>query len=197
MPQRDVVELHQRALEQARPVVAAVGDDQWGNPTPCTEWTVRDLLQHLTSECLWVPEILAGRTVDEVGDRFEGDVLEDDPRGAFDAASAEVLAAMARLDDTSKTVHLSFGDVPAEVYVWQLFTDALVHAWDLARGTGQDHTLDPGLCEAALEVNRPMVTADVRAAGIIGPEIAVPDDAGVCDQLLGFLGRDPAWNGAG
>ncbi|MDX1658361.1 MAG: TIGR03086 family metal-binding protein [Nitriliruptorales bacterium] len=190
----DVTELHRRALLQTREVVAAIPDDRWSAPTPCSEWDVRDVVGHLTTECLWVPEILAGKTIEEVGDRFEGDMLGDQPRQAFDAAADGALAAMADLDDLQRTVHLSFGDVPAEVYAWQLFTDALVHGWDAGRGAGLDVGLDPDLCEAALAANRPMVTDEVREAGIIGPEVEVADDAPVCDQLLGFLGRDPAWS---
>lgn len=190
---RGVIDLHRRALERARGVVSAVGDEQWQDPTPCSEWSVRDLVRHMTAECLWEPEILAGRSVEEIGDRFDGDVLGDAPQRAFDAAAQRSLGALGGLDDLQRTVHLSFGDVPVEVYLWQRFTDALIHSWDLAMATSQDIELDPVLCEAALEVNRPMVTDDVRAAGIIGPEVAIADDAPICDRLLGFLGRDPGW----
>ena len=189
----DVVAMHRRALERTRRVVNEVRGDRWEDPTPCSEWSVRDVTNHLAAECLWVPEMLAGKTVQEVGDRFEGDVLGDDPAPAFAAASSNALRALRELDDLEQTVHLSFGDVPAEIYVWQLFTDALVHGWDIARGAQVPLQLDPELCGPALDANRPMITEDVRKIGIIGPEVEVDDDAPVCDRLLGFLGRDPSW----
>ena len=71
-----------------RHVRRATAADLWAAPTPCTDWTVRDLVNHLTVEHLWVPPLLEGRTVAEVGDRFDGDVLGDDPAAAWEAAAA-------------------------------------------------------------------------------------------------------------
>ncbi|MEK8226091.1 maleylpyruvate isomerase N-terminal domain-containing protein [Oerskovia sp. M15] len=70
-------------------LVRQVTDDQWGLPTPDDAWTVRDLVNHLVSEQLWAPELLAGRTVADVGSVFDGDVLGDDPIDAWVDASTQ------------------------------------------------------------------------------------------------------------
>ena len=56
-----------------------IGPEQWSGPTPCTEWDVRTLVNHVAGEYLWVPEMLAGKTIADVGDRLDGDLLGDDP----------------------------------------------------------------------------------------------------------------------
>jgi uncharacterized protein (TIGR03086 family) len=73
--------------------VHGVPPDGWTAPTPCTEWTVRDLVNHLVGEHLWAPHLLRGETVEQVGDRYEGDVLGKDPVAAWDAAAEASLAA--------------------------------------------------------------------------------------------------------
>ncbi|MET9568940.1 maleylpyruvate isomerase N-terminal domain-containing protein [Streptomyces virginiae] len=72
-----------------RRAVRAVKGDRWDAPTPCTEWTVRDLVNHVTGEQLLIPPLIAGgRTLEELGDAFPGDVPGDDPVAAWDARPA-------------------------------------------------------------------------------------------------------------
>ncbi|MFC7484541.1 maleylpyruvate isomerase N-terminal domain-containing protein [Luedemannella flava] len=85
----DVEELHRRSVEAFVALVGQVPADRWGDPTPCTDWTVRELVNHLVYEQLWTPPMFAGATIAEVGDRFEGDLLGDDPAAATRAAAAE------------------------------------------------------------------------------------------------------------
>ena len=83
----DLPEVHAAALLHTRRSVAGIGDEQWHLPTPCAEWDVRDLLQHIVSGNLWVPELTAGRTIEAVGDALDGDVLGNDPLAAYDASA--------------------------------------------------------------------------------------------------------------
>ena len=88
----DASELHRRAVAEFAARVDGIdsaGSGAWSAQTPCTEWTVRALVNHLTYEDRWTTPMLAGATVAEVGDRFEGDLLRDDPVGAFATASRE------------------------------------------------------------------------------------------------------------
>src|SRR4051795_519020 len=89
----DLVELYARAVDQFGPRVAAVGE-RWQSPTPDSEWDVRALVNHVLNENLWAPPLLDGRTIVEVGDRFDGDQLGDDPGSAWSAAAAESIAAV-------------------------------------------------------------------------------------------------------
>src|SRR5205807_5787926 len=121
-----------------------------------TEWTVRDLVNHLTVEQLWVPRmVLEGATLDDVGQAYDGDHLGDDPFAAWDRASAAARAAFATPGALNRTVHLSFGDTRASAYCAQMTTDAIVHSWDLARAIGVDDKIPDGLAAAALREVRP------------------------------------------
>ena len=71
----------------------AVTETQWAAETPNADWDVRTLVNHVVGEMLWVPSVLDGKTIAEVGDRFDGDVLGDKPRVTAASAAAEALAA--------------------------------------------------------------------------------------------------------
>jgi uncharacterized protein (TIGR03086 family) len=127
-----------------------------------------------------------GSTLEEVGDRFDGDVLGEDPTEVGLAAATEAAAAVDRRMPQGGTVVLSFGEVPIEEYVFQLSADHLVHSWDLAVATGQDLSLDPELVRAVSEwfAEREEM---YRAGGVIGPAVPGGDDPQA--QLLGAFGR--------
>jgi uncharacterized protein (TIGR03086 family) len=170
-------------VERAR----QIGQEQWSAATPCTEWNVRALVNHVAGEYLWVPEMLAGRTIAEVGDRLDGDVLGDDPLQTLIDAHATALAAVDGPEALATTVHLSFGDLPAGEYVNQMALDSVIHSWDLAQGIGADETLDPELvelCYAGLKDS----AEDWRNAGVFGPEKAPSDDSTQA-KLLALTGR--------
>ena len=82
-----------RAVAEFDARVRQIGDHQWQAATPDEDWTVRDLVNHLVGEDLWAPPLLAGSTIAEVGDRFEGDVLGAEPKAAWAAASAAAVRA--------------------------------------------------------------------------------------------------------
>lgn len=187
-PAMDVPDLHQRASGEFGRRLHMIGDEQWALPTPCSDWDVRGLVRHLVDENLWTPPLMEGSTIAEVGDRFEGDVLGDDPKKAFDAAAAEAIAAVHGEGAMERTVHLSFGDFPGREYAMQLFADHLIHAWDLARALGVDERLDPELVAACAEWFGPMEEA-YRGAGAIGPRPVVADDADDQTRLLAKFGR--------
>jgi uncharacterized protein (TIGR03086 family) len=121
------------------------------HPPPLPGWTVRQLVNHLVNEERWTPPLLAGATIEEVGSRFDGDLLGDDPVAAFDGAAAAALAVVRAEGALEGTVHLSFGDHPAREYAMQLAADHLVHAWDLARAIGADQSLDTDAVTAVRE----------------------------------------------
>lgn len=186
----DLVDLFERAVEQFGRRFRLIAGDQWTAPTPDTEWDVRALANHVLGECLWAPPLLAGMTIAEVGDRFDGDQLGDDPQEAWTAASEAALEAVRQPGALERTVHVSFGDIPGSEYVSQLTSDHLIHAWDLARAIGVHDRLDPRLVEWATDFLAPQVDG-WRAAGAFGPPVAVPDDAGPQDRLLALTGRQP------
>jgi uncharacterized protein (TIGR03086 family) len=136
----DIRDLHRRATEGFDHHVTTVRPEQWGLPTPCTGWDVRALVNHVVSGNRWTPELLAGHTISDVGDRFEGDVLGDDAIGAWTDSAA---VAAARNSDMTEPVHLSSGPGPAAEYLTQVFADLVIHTWDLARALGANESPSP------------------------------------------------------
>jgi len=152
---------------------------------------VRDLVNHVVGEDLWTAPLVGGSTIEEVGDRFDGDVLGDDPVARAGAAGAEATAAVAKRLPNGGTVHLSYGEEQLDEYVQQLVADHLVHGWDLAVATGADAALDPGLVDAVAGwfAEREEL---YRSAGAIGERgTAGPDPQ---SQLIAAFGRDPQWS---
>jgi uncharacterized protein (TIGR03086 family) len=184
----DVLELFRRSLDAFDARVDAVPDDRWDAPTPCTEWNVRDLVNHVAVEDLWVPEMLMGRTIGDVGDALEGDQLGEDPAAGWKRAHSRALEAAGREGALERTVHVSYGDLPGAVYLSHVGSDHVVHAWDLARAVGADEQLDDDLIDFVYEAQIPMVES-ARQAGVFGPELPVPDDADRQTKMLALLGR--------
>ena len=168
--------------------VRQIGGHQWQAPTPDEDWTVRDLVNHLVGEDLWAPLLLAGSTITEVGDRFDGDVLGAEPRAAWAAACAAAVQAIEADGAMDRIVHLSFGDFPGREYALQLFADHLIHAWDLARAIGANERLDTGLVASCASWFDAMEDA-YRSAGAIAGRPPVPGHADAQTVLLARFGR--------
>lgn len=190
----DVVAAHARSVEFWLDRVRTVPEDAWGDPTPCTDWDVRALVNHVVGEDAWTVPLLEGRTIAEVGDRLDGDLLGDSPREQAEQAGKGAVDAFSEDGAAGRTVHLSFGDTPAEEYAWQLTADHLVHGWDLAAATGGDRTLDADLVEAVAQWFAAREEL-YRDGGAIGSR---PDAAATSaqDRLLVGFGRDPGWQPA-
>ena len=192
----ELLAAHRKALAGFDGVVETISDDDWPKPTPCTEWTVRDLLNHLVYEQLWVPDLLSGATTAEIGDRYDGDVLGDDPIGRWRQTSQAAREAWLAPGALEREVNLSYGAVPATHYAWEMTADLAVHAWDLAQGIKAQSPLDNELAETLL----PRFEGQVdqwQGLGIFAPPVPVPDTASAPDRLLALSGRDPGYPAAG
>ncbi|MFI6578548.1 TIGR03086 family metal-binding protein [Nocardiopsis sp. NPDC050513] len=183
-----LIELHATAMGEFDRRVRDVGTDDWTRPTPCTEWTVRDLVGHLVTEQLWVPHLLGGARVKDVGDRYDGDQLGDDPVAAWSAAAHAAREAWLAPAALARTVHLSYGDVPGRTYLWEMTFDLAVHAWDLATALGAPTRLDPVLASAL------RAWTDDRPPGpgaMFDAPVQVADGADDTDRLVALTGRRP------
>ncbi|WP_106243703.1 TIGR03086 family metal-binding protein [Allonocardiopsis opalescens] len=183
-----LLDLHGRALAGFDERVDAIGPDQWHAATPCAEWDVRRLLGHMVAEQLWVPHLLKGETLEDVGDRYDGDQLGDDPVTAWRTAASEARAAWLWPGVLARRVHLSSGLADAGVYCWQMTLDLAVHGWDLARAVGYDEKMDTELAEALYTWAAPQAGA-WAGSGSFGEPVPVPEDADAQERLLGLLGR--------
>jgi uncharacterized protein (TIGR03086 family) len=191
----DVSALHTRTVEEFVARVRAIGTDQWEQTTPCREWNVRELVNHVVGEDRWTVPLLEGATIADVGDSLDGDLLGADPLAATGAAADAAVAAVRTAVPTGMKVHLSYGDEDVEEYVRQLAADHLIHGWDVAAAVGGERRLDP---ELVAEVAGWFAEREslYRDAGMIDAVVdGVGDDPQ--DRLLAAFGRDPNWSAGG
>jgi uncharacterized protein (TIGR03086 family) len=184
----ELIVLFRRAADGFGRHVHVVGDAQWHDPTPCADWDVRTLVNHVTVEQLWAPPLVGGASAVDIGDAYDGDQLGDDPRATWNAAvqaSADAFGASGALDGT---VVLSAGRKPTAEYCWEMTTDALIHAWDLARGIGADESLDAELVDLVYERTLP-IAEHLHETGLFAPPVPVSIDAPVQTKLLALFGR--------
>src|SRR5262245_6688351 len=187
----DVGGLYRRSVQWWAGRLAAVSDDQWDLPTPCSEWSVRDLVNHVVGEDRWTSPLMRGQTIEQVGDRFDGDLLGDDPRGVGAQAAQEAVGAVDETLPSNGTVQLSYGEESMDEYVRQLIADHLVHGWDLAAATGTGRDVeDPDLLAAVAGWFDQMEDL-YRSAGVVGARRALSGDAQT--DLLARFGRDARW----
>ncbi|MEV7194758.1 TIGR03086 family metal-binding protein [Streptomyces sp. NPDC093510] len=179
---------HGEALSFFTDRVHAVRADQWDGPTPCTDWTVHDLVNHLASEQLWVPPLLDGATMESVGDAFDGDMLGPDPVASWDTAAEAAGAAFREPGALDRTVHLSSGDSSAAFYCGQMTVDLVVHAWDLSRAIGADETLPEGLVDFAAREVAPYAD-ELEKSGLFAAAVEPPPGADAQTRLLNLMGR--------
>ena len=183
------VELLQRVVNETTRVVDSVTPAQLGNDTPCSEWTVRDVINHITGgSTMFAISAEQGKVPDEqVGQLMGGDNLGGDYKAAWATASKRAMSAFDGLD-LSKLVTLPFGEMPAGVALNIAVFDVATHAVDIASSTGQD-IADTDLLETALEFGRQMIGQELRDAGLFGPEQPCAPDAPITQRLFAFSGR--------
>lgn len=112
----DIARLHRRALDATRNIVVGIESDQMALPTPDEAWDVRALLNHLISGNLWAAELAGGHTIEEVGDRLDGDIVGDDPLGAYDRSAKAASAAFEAPGALDAPCAVSYGPVPGSIY---------------------------------------------------------------------------------
>jgi uncharacterized protein (TIGR03086 family) len=181
---RPLPDVHRDALAATGRVVANIKPDQLHAATPCEDFDVAGLLNHLISGNFWVAPLVEGKTIAEVGDALDRDFSADE----YDASAKEADAAFSLPGAMERPVAVSYGPVPAEIYAGHRFIDVAIHGWDLAKATGQDTALDPELVDACWTVINPQMEL-LAASGMFGTQVDVSEDADSQTKLLAALGR--------
>ena len=180
-------------------VVAQIKDDQWAMAMPASfatrqtdhRPTLREIISYHAYDDAWVPDMLAGKTMAEVGlEEFKGDLLGDEPKRNFAEVVEKACAAASALDDLDRTVHCSFGDFPARGYLWQTNMFRGLRAHDIAKVIGADFEMPAALVQGIWDEISPQAE-EWRAIGVFPAAVAVPENAPLLDRLLGITGRDP------
>ncbi len=176
-----------------RSVIDQIRPEQLALPAPAG-WsraespTLRDILAYHAFDEAWVPDVLAGRTIDEVGDRYAGELLGDDPIPAYDRINDLATAAVVASDDPEATAHLSYGDFTVGEAFEHMSIYRAFQAWSIAKFIGLHYSLPSELVEGLWERVMPNVEA-WRSMGVFGPEVEVPADADRETLLLGKTGH--------
>ncbi len=179
------------AVEQLGLAFAAVGDlitkvrpEQWSAPTPCTDWTVRRLVNHL----IGMNRVFAALLADEPAPRSAADHVEDDPAGAYRDSAARLQAAFDAPGVLERTYSGPLGAATGAERLQIRLYDLLAHGWDLAQATGQPAALPDDLCEQSLAFVRTQLTEHARP-GRFGPAQMGAEHAPAIERLVAFLGR--------
>jgi uncharacterized protein (TIGR03086 family) len=175
-----------------QPVVFGVSAQETQAPTPCSEFTVRDVANHLLGTLEAMRRVGAGEPLDREDPwGTNGDNLREQWRD--DLSTALTAYATAWSQPEAWEGDAMDGAVPRQVIGDMGFVEMMLHGWDLARGTGQDVEYDEAAVERALEI-MDAIGEQGRSQGAFGPEVQVDDDAPAFAKVLGRSGRDPEWS---
>ena len=179
------LELLDRALDQAGTIIGRIRPDQAGLPTPCTEFDVRALVNHLVFDIQMFAAGVAGGAPGSPGE----DLIGSDWSNAYATARVSLEDAW-RQKGVDGTIKTRIGEFPATWAVGQHMADVAVHAWDLATATHQSTKLDSEVARASLDWARGALKPEFRGKAF-GPEVEVPENAPIYERLAGFFGRNP------
>ena len=179
------------AADRFGALVHAVPAAGWDRPTPCSGWSVRDLVNHLVAAHLGAPPLLTGSTLADVGDRYDGDVLGDRPAAAWDAAITASMRSWAMAREDQEVALSPGGPTPAGEYAELLLADLVVHGWDLGRGIGTEPDLGDEHAAHVLAYLEPRV-AGWTSARVFAPSVPT-SRTDVVSRLVALTGRDPEW----
>ena len=186
----DTRDLHERALAEFGRLLESVTEGQWTDGTPCTEWDVKTLVDHVAVGNKFFAAAARGEKAS-----FEElqNELPADRKAAFAESTKIVNEAFSGEGVNDRMFELPFGTLPAQVAIGIHFVDAVVHAWDLARATGQPPVMPQDLVEQAWNITQMFPeTPELRGpGGPFGPKVEVPADAPALDRLVAQLGRHP------
>jgi uncharacterized protein (TIGR03086 family) len=174
-----------RAFDAVAGLISNIRADQWSAPTPCTDWTVRRMVSHLTGTNRVFAALLADQPPPP---RPPADHVEDDPVGAYRDSAATLVAAFGRPGVLERTYHGPLGTATGAERLQIRLYDLLAHGWDLAQATGQPAGLPDDLAEQSLAFARTQLTGQARP-GRFGPAQAVAEQAPAIERLVAFLGR--------
>ncbi|WP_405866370.1 TIGR03086 family metal-binding protein [Streptomyces sp. NBC_01515] len=190
------IEVLTRSHDYLREVVAAVPEAAWTAPTPCSEWTVRQVLNHARIDQQAYGLVLTGDRPDS--DPFHPeDALAGDPVAELDKVLRMVADAYAQLPADADQVPTPLGPMPLPFAAATAAMDAAVHAWDIAAATGQNRPLATDLAEGIWPTADRLVDQLRDSYRVFAPAREAKDEYDRAETLLAFLGRDPHWTPAG
>jgi uncharacterized protein (TIGR03086 family) len=179
-----ILDLDQAGDEMRRAIARSL-PDKMDLPTPCEGWTVRNVINHVVTGNL---RTLAW-THNGSGPPNEDDHLRDDPLAAFDASFDQVRSRLEYLSVRDVSVQTPFAVLSADELIEMRCSELIVHAWDVARATGQPTDFAPELCERSHAMARVKLEGRDRTESPFGPEQPPLAGASTADRLAAYFGR--------
>jgi uncharacterized protein (TIGR03086 family) len=187
------------AADRLCTLIESVPDSDLGRPTPCTDYSVGDLLDHIAGITLAFGGAASKSEgpSSTMGPQGDGSNLDDDWRASLPARVRGLAQAWRDPQAWTGITHVAGGDQPGEIIGIVALGELVVHGWDLAQGTGTPFEVDPTTLVALYDLTRHTFGPDQDPAArgeAFGPAVAVDPIASELDQTLALLGRDPAWS---
>lgn len=167
-------------------VVDRIETGQLGDATPCTNFSVHDVLDHMMVLGGTFAYMFRGENPPEV---TAPDVDDRVPAAEFREAMDDLLAAVKSPGAMERTISAPFGDVPGSVFARFVAFDGLIHGWDLATSTKQNYDLPTAVISSVDEFARGALGPDMRDGDTFKDETPVPQGAGQLERLVAFSGR--------
>jgi uncharacterized protein (TIGR03086 family) len=184
----NLLDLFSKGQHQFGMRVHRITSEQWDQATPCSDWTVRHLVDHLIDEQRWVPPLVGGKSLAEAQTAVDIPQIGDDPVAHWDMAAGASLIAFAEPGALEREVTLSRGQTPATEYLSEMIFDLAVHSWDLGQAVGITDPLPADLMSYAAAL---VQDVDLSSSGLFDPPVSVSPDASDEDRLMAATGRDP------
>jgi uncharacterized protein (TIGR03086 family) len=187
------VEMLKQACAATSSILANVTGDHLTLPTPCADWQVRDVINHIVAATRFFGDVA------EWGFSPEGQewpvYAAGDFAASFGEQSGRTIAAFSAPGAMDKVMSLPTGPTPGWRCVEVASGEIIVHGWDLARATGQAAPVDNGVADALLSSEWTSLCAEVRGNDPppFASEIGVAPGTAPIERLAAFLGRDPEW----
>jgi uncharacterized protein (TIGR03086 family) len=177
------VELYAEAVKKTRSIIGGVKPEQLNSSTPCSEWNVKALIDHLVGGAGFFAASLEGTEPQPPS-------FSAGAQAAYDEMTGKVLAAASKPGTLDKSYKTPFGEMPGSAFMFGAFMDTVIHGWDLAKATGQDTSMNEGHVAVISGAFAPQMDG-MRQAGAFGPAVQVAANASAQDKLIGMMGRKP------
>lgn len=191
----NLVELYEGTTQHVHRILSGIKQDQTKSPTPCTEWDVSALINHLVGGAEIAAGCLSGNPPNipfgASASSYSGESDLTKLAKIYKELAAEALATAKSPGALESKVITPIGEMPGSMFLGGCCMDNIIHCWDLAKATGQDTKLDPQAVEVSYQMFVPDAFDQGRAAGLIGPLVSVPKDATIQDKLIAYSGRQP------
>ncbi len=190
-----IKELYMKANEAEQQVVAHIAYDQWSlvMPQKITHqpMTLQEVVRYHVWDDAWIPDVLAGKTKEEVGDKHDHllKLPTEELQTNFATYNQRSIAAVRDLSDMDRIVHLSYGDFPAREYLQHNVSVRAFWSYDMAKLIGADTTMADDYVQALMDEFSPVIEG-YRQMGLFPPAIEVANDASLQTKLLAMVGRE-------